>query len=61
MGTATRLIGLDHSPTRIGVAMASPDHADMQAWLHSADEALYRSKRQGRGRISFDGAVPGAA
>ena len=45
----------------IGVAMASPDHADMQAWLHSADEALYRSKRQGRGRISFDGAVPGAA
>ena len=45
----------------IGVAMASPDHADMQDWLHSADEALYRSKRQGRGRISFDGAVPGAA
>lgn len=45
----------------IGVAMASPDHPDMQAWLHSADEALYRSKRQGRGQVSFDTLAPSAA
>ena len=38
MGTATRLIGLDHSPTRIGVAMV----AACRPWEFSALNALKR-------------------
>ncbi|MDO5625889.1 MAG: diguanylate cyclase [Pseudomonadota bacterium] len=35
----------------IGVAQATRAHANVNDWIHSADEALYEAKRQGRGQV----------
>ena len=41
------------STVSVGVAHVSSSHADLQAWLDSADTALYRSKREGRNQVSI--------
>ena len=45
----------------IGVAIAAPDHMTADSLLQTADEALYRSKREGRNRVTLTDAASAAA
>lgn len=47
-----------HITASVGVAIYGPGHADWQALLKDADEALYSAKRAGRNRVTLAGAPP---
>jgi len=42
----------------VGIAVAQPDERDSAGLLRRADEAMYRAKQAGRGRIEVDGSPP---
>lgn len=42
----------------IGVAELGQDNTDLKSWIHSADTALYRSKRAGRNRVMAPHDIP---